>query len=555
MPLFQTKIQDDMLKIMRRSTVSGIISWITLYSFLIMLSGCFYFRVRISSDEPARAITNFQSQNKNIYLHVDEKVWSLKNISITTDTVSGKKGETTVQYRSRYVNPEKTNRYKKFGPASELYLLNEVHIYVAGFTEAADNKVSFPMKSISKIEVYDPDTGTTIASWVFGIAGTAVAAYGLLAIIALLMKTSCPFVYTFDGDNFTFNGEIFSGATQPGLERDDYLPLTDFTSNQKNYKLKLTNEVHEIQYVNLSKLAIVDHSKGSCVLIDKYGKIQTSVKPVLPISASNRNGMDILPLISSKDKVIYSGDEKNIQPDGIEEIVLKFLRPAGCTSAKLFIRARNTFWLDGLFSRFHSLFGARYESFNKKQASSPGTKLTKYLLDQDIPLSVYVNNGNEWKSSDYFNIAGPMAFRDDVLPLDLSGISTDTVSVKLRTGFQFWEIDYAAMDFGPNEQVSSVVVEPISVIDQAGTNKLEQVSSRDKEYAVLKEVGDEITITFPAPSLQDSSRSVFLHTSGYYTILRDLSGKADKNKLDSFRHPGRFPRFSKEEYEKGIGKN
>jgi hypothetical protein len=541
-----------MLNLMRNRKVSGIITWITLYSFLLMMSGCYYFKVTRPTENTRTAITRLQSMNKNIYLHLNEKVWSMTGISVLSDTVSGKISETTAQYRTRTVKPTGANRYKKYGTDNEQYLLNEVHIFTSGFGQSPDGKVSFPVTAISKIEVYDPDTGATVATWIFGIAGTAAAAFGVLLIIALLTKSSCPFVYTWDGKDFVFNGEIFSGATQPGLERDDYLRLKGPAPVENSYRIKLTNEVHEIQSVNLARLRVVDHPKGTDVLIDKYGNIQTYKTPAAPVSAANRNGRDILPLISIKDTVSYIGDEKNILPDGIEELTLKFIKPDGCTSSKLLLRAKNSFWLDGLFSRFHSMFGSHYNKFSEKQAATPGAKLSKFLLDQDIPLSVFLKQGDDWKLKDYFNIAGPMALRDDILPIDLKGIKSDTVEVKLRTGFMFWEIDYAAMDFSSNEQVKSIEAEPLTVTDKTGADRLGLVRSKDKDYCVLREPGDEITLTYPIPSLQDSERTVFLHTSGYYKILRELKGKADRKKLETFRNPGRFPVFSKEEYENLI---
>jgi hypothetical protein len=72
--------------------------------------------------------------------------------------------------------------------------------------------------------------------------------------------------------------------------------------------------------------------------------------------------------------------------------------------------------------------------------------------------------------------------------------------------------------------------------------------SRDKSYFVLKEVGDEVSLVFNEPVQQNTERSIFLHTSGYYKILRDQKGPADKSALKKFRKPNHFPEYSREVY-------
>jgi hypothetical protein len=113
-------------------------------------------------------------------------------------------------------------------------LLNEVHLYVEELVDLGDNKVSIPAASISKVEIYDKDTATTTGSWVLGALWAWPQAFILiLAILALIFKESCPFIYTHNGENYQFAGEIFSGAIQPGLERHDYLVLPELKPHRR----------------------------------------------------------------------------------------------------------------------------------------------------------------------------------------------------------------------------------------------------------------------------------------------------------------------------------
>jgi hypothetical protein len=537
-----------MFKILRIPAISRPLVWIMIFSFLTMTSGCYYFKVVRPSEQPNDIISKMQEQQKFIILHLDDKAWQLTNIIVNEESITGSISELVGHERYKSVKPDNSNRYLKSKSHDESYVLNEVHIYITEYSEADKGRISIPASAIKKIEIYDKDKGATAASWAFSSLGVAAGAFGVLLVIVALTKSSCPFVYAYDGNDYLFSGEIFSGATQPGLERDDYMLLPGVASSEGTYSIRLTNEVHEIQSVNLASLLIVDHPADLSVLIDKSGKMQTFRQPSIPVIAENVAGRDILDLICKKDSLNFSGNPPDVGKDGVETIVMKFIKPHDCKSAKLLIRAKNSFWLDVLFTKFHSLFGERYNTFEEKQESASAGKLNKFLLDQKIPLSVYIEKKGKWQSAGYFNIAGPMAMRDDILPVDLAGISSDTVKIKLETGFLFWEVDYAGMDFSKTEKAVQSELSATSAFDRYGGNVVNLLSAKDDNYLVLKEVGDEVILDFNKPSMQNSCRSVFLHTSGYYKILRDQTGPADKQALKTFRKPNRFPEFSKETY-------
>ncbi len=535
-----------MFKILRSPVISRPLVWIMICSFMTMTSGCYYFKVVRPTDQPQNILGKLQEEQKFIILHLNDKVLQLKDIKVDAEALTGVTSELTGHERSRSVRPEAANRYIKNKTVNESYLLNEVHIYVTEFSKTDANRISIPAKAIEKIEVYDKDKGATAASWIFSSLGVAAGAFGVLLVIVALTKSSCPFVYAYDGDDFEFSGEIFSGATQPGLERDDYMILPHAASFEGAYSIKLTNEVHEIQSVNLASLLLVDHPRDLSVLIDKNGKVQTFRKPDCPVTAENSAGENILADIEKKDSLNYSGNVQDKSESGVEAVIMKFLKPHNCESAKLVVRAKNSFWLDVLFTKFHLLFGERYRSVAAKQEAAPASKLNKNLLDQKIPLSVYVEKEGKWQFSGYFNIAGPMAMRDDILPIDLSGINSDTVKIKLETGFLFWEIDYAGMDFSKTESIYQSELTVSNALDKTGTDVKSIILAKDRNYLLLKEVGDEVILNFTEPAMQNTTRSVFLHTSGYYKILREPTGPADIHALKTFKKPNRFPAFSRE---------
>ena len=534
-----------MLKILRMPCISKPVSWIIIISFSIATNSCLYFKVNRSTEPPASTLNKMQDEHKFIILHLDDKAWQLSDIIIEDQTITGRITDLSNILNYKMVNPDVPNRYRKNFSKDESEILNEVHVYTTEFTKNEKAKVIIPIKSITKIEVYDKATGATIASW--GLSGIGAAA--VLFIVILLVKSSCPFIYAFNGTDYIFTGEIFSGATQPGLERDDYLLLPSITAASGSYKVRITNEVHEIQSINLAELLLVDHPENVNVLIDKKGVPYFISESVSPSEARSTGNIDVLPLIKNKDTLFFTGSENKVGKNGIEDIVLKFIKPANSESARLVIRAKNSFWLDVLITKLHKLFGENYDSYSLKEAGTSGEKLRKWQLQQNIPLSVYIYKNGKWVFADYFNIAGPMAMRDDILPLNLKGIYSDTVKIKLETGFLFWEIDYTGMNFSKQDPVKPVVLHVNKAVDNNNTDIKELLLQSDKKYYVQNKTGDEALLTFDAPLQKSSNQSVFLHSRGYYQILREQTGKPDKKKLKTFRKPNRLPAFSKETFD------
>jgi hypothetical protein len=535
-----------MFKLLRRPFIFKLITWIMLGPFMIMTSGCHYYRVHSSVKPYPAVIQKMQDEQKFIILHLDDKAWHFTDIKTDENNVTGTISLLTGHEMYKITNPDKANRYVKAKQFDQSDVLNEVHVYTSDVEITDQVKASVPASAITKVEVYSKAKGATAISFLSIPLGALAVAFGITLIVVAL--TSCPFVYVFDGADYTFVGEIFSGATQPGLERDDYLPLHAISPADGAYRIKITNELKEKQYVDIAELMLVDHRKNVSVVMDKNGSPYSVAAPLPPVSALAGGNSDILQLINKKDTMIYTGLEGKTGKDGINSIVLKFIRPDKAASARLLIRARNSLWMENVSLKMHELFGERYNTFSEKREKVPGDKLRKWQLEQKLPLSVFIEKNKKWEFVDYFNIAGPAALRDDILPLNLEGSGSDTIKIRLETGFGFWEIDYAAMDFSHQDQLTVLKVPVTTATANDNLDLKEILSHSDKTYFVLDEQGDEAVLVFDSPLFQNDCRSVFLHTRGYYKVLRDQTGPPDKKTLKTFRKPGRIAAFSMELY-------
>ncbi len=530
-----------MLKLFRNCLFSKLIS-VVLSILLLSLSGCYYYKVSPSEQIHKEDLSRFHSLNKKVYVHYGDEVWNFYNILIDDEILIGQISEIEQPLDSRVSIPGKTKRYYPTKKAADAALVNNVHIYISEYSKKSDQRISILPDAIEKVEIFDKDSGATISSWIFSGLLAVVGAAAVLFLILIL--SSCPFVYVWDGESYVFTGEIYSGAIQAALERHDYLPLNDLVQENGTYSIKIKNELKEIQHTNLAELLVFEHPDNLQVLVDKYGVYHTINDPVSPIEANSLSGLDILNVVSEKDSVIYSGNLNQKEMTTNDGIILKFQVPKDADKADLIVNAKNSFWLDYLFTKFHDMFGENYSKFQEKQKNAGVEDMNSWYTEQNLPLSVFIEESGEWVKKDHYNLVGPMAFKDDVLQIDVSQYKGKEISIKLESGFMFWEVDFVGLDYSPDIKLKQKRLSIQSAIDNKGLDVSSLMIADDNEYYIQRGLGDEATLTFAAPAAGDKSQTIVLHSKGYYLILRDQEGKPDKKTLREFRKKDRLPQYS-----------
>jgi hypothetical protein len=495
-----------------------VVSMLLSFLMIITTSGCISTRSLPKND--------IQSSNKSLYfLHGPHSLYKITNATISEGILSG-----SIDYVVSPVSKTKS-----------------IHIYAAPDSSIIKNgdRVQVQFKNIVKVEDYQVDGVKTFV----GLAGSL--AFGFLALILIILLTkgaSCPFIYADNGENFQFTGEIYSGATNLPLERDDYLPVGNIKPGGNKYQLRITNEVNEIQNTNLTELIAVDHQPGIKILMDKYGVAYSVSDLKRPSAATDNYGSSILNKLAYNDTLSYISTIKNDQTI-IDTISLTFNKPEGVKSSKLVIGGKNTMWLDYMYGKFGDLFGKRLNKWKEKSNKKSREELLKWTLDQGMVLSVYLQTDNGLKFVDYFNLPGPMAEKEDILQLDLSQVHSDKVNLKLVSGVLFWDIDYAGMDFTETSQANKTILPLASAMDEDGKDVKSLLAEDDEKYLVQPLPVNRTDLTFPAPELQSGlARSVFLHSKGHYEILREAKGKPDIAYLKTFLEPGTFIKYSKDHF-------
>lgn len=509
---------------------------------LIQLDSCQYLAVKNVDAKKLPRLDRIGEMYKRFIVHAGDEVYDLSKISVDESKVSGLLTYPTYKV---YYNKGRKHRIK----TGEKEILHEVHIYLkVENRELTFGPVDIPINSIEKISVINEDVGRNILTVLEGAAGFFV----ILLVIVALTKSSCPFVYAHDGQSFVFEGEIFGGAIGANLQREDYLPLPSIKAHDGVYSLRISNELKERQYTDLAQLITVEHPKGTRVLMDKKGQVHMLGNEVMPLKVSSYNGSDIKPSLVRKDDDVFFFNDQDFSQNGI---YLTFKRPAGLSHGNLVLKAQNTLWGDYLMGTFFSKFGNRFDPWMEKQSKLPTSERLQEQRNADIPLTIYLKQNGQWKQVEYLNPVGPLAYRELVVPIDFSDSDAENIELKLETGFMFWQIDYAAIDYTAQTKLTVNRLNPIQAIGTGEQNWTQALKGMDGNY-MAQETSNQVTeIVYPAnPAPKGMVQSLFLHTSGYYELIREFQGAPKIIELNKFRVPGYFSEYSRMEYLKFLGK-
>jgi hypothetical protein len=414
------------------------------------------------------------------------------------------------------------------------------------FTTVHDTAVAIPVSQVQRVWVRRVDPGMSLVATI----GALAVMMGLL----LILKESCPFIYSWDGTGYVFDAEPYGGAVTRGLERDDYGALEHLRAQDGRYRLLLTNEVNETQYTNQIELWVVDHRPGVRVVADEFGGLHTLAAPRPPLSARDQDGRDLRAWLAATDRLVWEAPPAAPGRDQRQEIVLAFPKPRGATRARLVANAATALWGSHMIRELLALRGrdlpAWYAGIDERPAAADS--LAAWTLREELyVLQLQVAEPTGWETRGLLPGGGPFIAADRVVPLDVRRVPGDTLFVRIRPPLGFWSLNSFAVDYGADDSLVVQRIAPARAQDGAGVDVRALLADRDDRYYAMPNTGDRAALEFVAPRTPAAGmeRTVFVHARGYYRLHLDATGAPDSVTLrDLATVPDGAARFSAERF-------
>ena len=392
-------------------------------------------------------------------------------------------------------------------------------------------------------------TADMYSSWDFGSGASGTS--------------SCPLIYSYDGSSYQPDAEIFAGAIFKAAEKPDWDNLNFLKESEGRYRLKMANVFDETQQVDFVHLLVIDHPAGTQVVASQAGQLFTLSDLQTPRSAQDFAGADVKASVRKTDGAFWLSNPfgRNLQdPSELRDgIVLEFERSATASSAALLLNVQNTLWASDIQKKLLALPGAELPEWYKTLNSSVDARmeLMRMMVREGL-LRVYVWDDAQslWRPAGHVWEIGTALAKDVVVDLDLIGLHSNTLKVKLECPPGAWIVNSAQLDFSYSTvpQMDQTLM-PQKAVDQNGRDLLPLLQKADNRYYEMPATLDEAWLEFSAPPLKSGmERSFIVKSGGYYTIHMPADTPPQMERLRTLlKEPGAFTRFALESLYRETG--
>ncbi|MBN1224219.1 MAG: hypothetical protein JXB23_13310 [Candidatus Aminicenantes bacterium] len=469
-------------------------------------------------------------------------------------------GKTIVYFspyeESRIRNEKKIVVETKKGATLELSQPEIKDQILSGYTKDKTKK-DLPFSSIRSVRIEKADKGMMI---VYSGVGLVLAwlAIGSATAPEPPPTECCPFIYSFDGENFHLDAEPYGAAICEGLKRTEWSELEHIEEVNGRYIISVANELDETQYTDEITLVVVDHPHDVAVVPDTQGRVHTIKHPVRARRVVNSRNEDVTRFFTEKDGIFWQGHVPKIgcsdNLDLREDLIFEFPKPEYAKEAKLVVNACTSQWGAQMGKRFLSLYGNQvsdwYTEVNKHGPAFYQV-LSWYQKQELYLLQIRVETTAGWKSMGTIFGSGPFASKDKAYILDICDIPGETLRIRLTPPIDFWRIDSLAMDYTEDIPVEIHEIGACRAETNLGQDVLHKLYAADSVYHAMPDIGDSFEMTFLSPpACGNSDRTVILKACGYYDIHLPIMNSAPrKDVLDQIYGGSDFTlRFAREEF-------
>jgi len=297
---------------------------------------------------------------------------------------------------------------------------------------------------------------------------------------------SCPWVYTWNGEEFVKDNDVYSTARGEAKEFTDYYTLNKpLVPKDGQYLLELRETEAESSYTDLVQLITIDHAAGVEVAADDNGNIWTYSSPSQPDSAVDDQGNNVLSEVATEDDTGFNGYNDDY-------IVLDFSSLDITNGATLVLSVQG------------------FQTDSNGEGEPTLTRPWVHIQTQDTNGDWVTRNEfyprMEWSTSAY----------------DLSEYMATSQMVRLYITSchegKYHVIDYIGLDTSSQAPTTINVLSATSAVHSVNGDVIDSISTSDDSYASMTPL-ESTAFAFDAPALAGEVRDFVFISEGYYVPM------------------------------------
>ncbi len=360
--------------------------------------------------------------------------------------------------------------------------------------------------------------------------------------------SSCPFIYSWDGNRFVLEAEALGIGIGKALELTTCSVLPSLKEDHSQVRIRITNERPETHYFNSVQLEAAEIDCGATVIADSKNTLWPVYQALPPLTAVDQSGNNIIEKVHDRDRKYWESDlsQTSVLSDFQDVIDVSFVRSSSQKEGSLVLHVINTKFVNAVFKNTFQFMGDQSLAFMQAVEHDPELIATLKQWIVECSLKAFLWNGNDWEQIGVVYPEANITPFSRLIRFDTGNFKGDTVKIRLTSLADLWKIDAVQLDWTPVQPLKSRIAKMRSAVGPRGKDLSSTLQHSDNTYAVLFPP-EQIELTFDSIHPSHGKKVVYaLNVRGYlyewfpeeknqtpFTLVKQMS---DDTKIPFFKN-------------------